>query len=132
MKKPSGEADGSHSALAEGYDFEKNCIICKNSWGGVTSSPRFDFIPSAAHRCNFYVVFFTIDSIRGKINGQYIPRIKTFNGTLKGKSIKCAWMDEQTATYETNYLCEHHPEKKDDLNYLGYDVYEWIDLNCKK
>lgn len=38
--------DGYHAALFEGYDFEKDCFVCKNSWSDETTNPRFDFDPS--------------------------------------------------------------------------------------
>ena len=60
---PSGLASGSHASLVEGYDLEKDCYICKNSWGGKTAKPRFDFTESAAHNCRFIRVYFTPKSI---------------------------------------------------------------------
>lgn len=129
---PGGIGDGRHSALVEGYDLEKDCMICKNSWGGETATSRFDFTPSACHECDFVVVYFTLESIRDKTVKKFIPKIQTFEGSLNKQKINCAWMDKTTALYSTEYVCEYHPEKIGDMNYLGYDVFKWIDINLNR
>lgn len=134
MHKMNGLTDDSHAALVEGYDFEKDCLICKNSWGENSAEPRFNFVPEAAHGCYFIRVYFTMDSIEGKTNRIFIPNISRFTGNLKGKEISCAWMDEKTAFYSSEFVSEYHPEHKGHLKYLRYDTNEWItnNLNRKK
>lgn len=46
---PGGSSSLVHATLVEGYDLNKDCMICKNSCSGKESSPRFDFTPSACH-----------------------------------------------------------------------------------
>ena len=55
-----------------------------------------------------------------------------FTGNWKGKEIECAWMDEKTALYCKDYLCEYHPEKSGDMKYLGYDIDQWITINLNR
>lgn len=68
IEKPSGKMYGWHAAIVEGYDFNENCLFCKNSWGGTTAEPRFNLKPSATHKCHFTHVYFTLKSIKGKTN----------------------------------------------------------------
>lgn len=132
LHKPGGEADGWHASLVEGYDFDKDCMIVKNSWGGETSEPRFDFDQFMAHDYYFVRVYCKDDNIDGKSPPKFTPRIQKFNGHWYGNRIDCAWMDKQTAVYTKNYLCEHHPEKDGDMNYLGYNINQWINLNLRR
>ena len=52
-----GIEDGRHASYVDGYDLNKDCFICKNSWGGLTASPQFDLTPSAAHMFILFVYF---------------------------------------------------------------------------
>ena len=132
LKYPGGKKDGYHSALVEGYDFEKDCFICKNSWGGETAKPRFDFTSSAAHVCYFNCVFFTLDSIKGKTTKPFNPKMKKCVGELNGKMIDCAWMGPTTAAYCSEYVCEYHPEVHGIYKYFGYDTNQWININLNR
>lgn len=133
LTKAKGEAtEIGHASLVEGYDLENDCMICKNSWGDRNSQPRFDLRKSAVHYCFFTRVYYTNESIRGLVKNIFVPKIKTFQGKLDNKDIECAWMDETTAIYSTNYVCEYHQEKEGPLNYLGYDVNQWIDINLNR
>lgn len=49
-EKPDGKMNGCHAAVVEGYDFDKKCLICKNSWGGNTAKTRFNLKISATHQ----------------------------------------------------------------------------------
>lgn len=129
---PIGKSEDFHAVLVEGYDFYLDCLICKNSWGNYTSEPRFNFTPSAAHSYEFAVVYFTEQSIQGKIAKEYKPRMKKFIGELDNEEINCAWMNSEAAIYEMDYVCEYHPEKKGDLKYLGYKIDEWIEINLNR
>ena len=129
IEKAEGSKDGSHAAVVEGYDFEKRCLICKNSWGGNTAEPRFNLKTSATHGFHFTHVYFTLDSIKGKTTKSFTPRIDKFMGDLNGYRIHCCWMDEITAIYSSDYICELHEEKNDQCNYHGYDINEYI--TCK-
>ncbi|KAK8840489.1 hypothetical protein M9Y10_030695 [Tritrichomonas musculus] len=51
-----------------------------------------------------------------------------FVGELDKKQIDCAWMDEKTAIYSSDYVCELHDEKKGQYNYLGYNIKKWISI----
>lgn len=51
---------------------------------------------------------------------------------INGKEIDWAWMDEETATYSTDYVCEIHHEKNDVYNCLGYNVKQWIAMNLNR
>lgn len=125
-EKPKGKMDGWHAAIVEGYDFNENCLICKNSWGGTTAEPRFNLKPSATHKCYFTHVYFTLNSIRGKTNKTFHPNITKFTGLLNNFPVDCAWMDEKTATYTSDYVCEMCEYKEGPCNYIGYKIEEWI------
>lgn len=132
LNHPGGRANSYHAALIEGYDFIKDCLICKNSWGGVTAQPRFDFTPSAAHDCSFTLVYFTLGSIKGLTNLQLNETMDCYCGRLNGSKINCAWMDEKTAIYNSDYICKFRGDKHDQLNHLGYDVNRWISLSLNR
>lgn len=78
LRYPGGVESGWHAVLVEGYDLEKDCLICKNSWGIDTAKARFDFAPSAAHDFEFIRVYFTEQSIAGKISKQFVPKMQKF------------------------------------------------------
>ena len=128
IEKPKGKIDGSHAAIIEGYDFDKKCLICKNSWGARTAAPRFNLRPSATHSYYFTHVYFTLSSIDGKTNTKYEPKMNKFVGELDKRKIDCAWMDENTAIYSSDYVCELHDGKEGPYNYLGYDIKQWIHI----
>ena len=132
LEFPGGISHGWHASIVDGYDLEKDCAILKNSWGGESASPRFDFTASAAHDVQITRVYFTVESIKGKTNKVFIPRLIKCKEILEDHEIECAWMDEETAQYETNYVCEFHPEKNDEYKYHGYNVYQWIDINLNR
>ena len=128
-KLPKGESNGWHATLIEGYDFEKDLFICKNSWGIQTAQDRFNVSIEALHDFYFVSVYWTIQSIQGKTIKQFNPKMKKFKGKFNGKPIDCAWMDQTTATYCSEYVAEYRPEISGPLNYLGYDVEQWIQIN---
>jgi hypothetical protein len=130
LEWPGGISDGWHATLVEGYDFEKNCAICKNSWGDRTAEPRFDLRFSALHDFKCIRVFFTIASISGKTTSEFHPELETFDGELDGQSIEVASMTEETAIYSTEYVCERLPSN-DHYNYVGYDVDQWIAIKSR-
>ena len=132
LEFPGGEANGWHDALVEGYDLEKDCMICKNSWGGETAEPRFDFTASAAHDFRFTRVYFTLKSIQGKTNKEFKSNLIKCNEIIKGKTVDCTWLEPITAKYCSNYVCEYHPENQGIYKYYGYNIFQWIDANHKR
>ena len=129
---PFGESDSAHAAFIDGYDLHLDCFICKNSWGGFSAEPRFNFTPSAAHYCDFTIVYFTEQSIAGKTKHNYTQRLEKFIGKSENQDIQCAWMDEKTAIYDMNYFCEYHQEHEGELKYLGYECEKWIEINLNR
>jgi hypothetical protein len=112
----------------EGYDLDFGCTMAKNSWGdnGVTE-PRFALNLDALHDWYVTRVFFTVDSIRGKTTKKLPPpRMERFVARLEGRPIHCAWMDELTATYTSDYVCQPHCSRSGEIRILGYEVDEWI------
>lgn len=80
-----------HAVIVEDYDFDKKCLIYKNSWGAETAEPRFNLIPSATHSYYFTEVYFTLDSIKEKTNKKFFPRISRLPGKIdKTTNIQCA------------------------------------------
>lgn len=132
LVKLPGEIDDWHASLLEGYDFQNKYYIVKNSWGGENAKPRFDVDLKATHSYYFHKVYFTLDSILNKTTKQYEQKIEKCNQTLYNKSIKAAWMDKTTDIFNSDYVCECHPERKSNLNYLCFDIDEYIDLTLKK
>ncbi|KAK8887457.1 hypothetical protein M9Y10_038502 [Tritrichomonas musculus] len=126
LTKPDGPADGRHAAVVEGYDFDKRCLICKNSWGDKTAKPRFYLKVSATHDHYFVHTYFTLNSIAGLTKMNYVPRISRCITNLNGFLINSAWMDQNTAIYESDFISEKHNDKSGPLNFLGYDLQEWI------
>lgn len=113
-----------HAVLVDGYDFEHDCMICKNSFKAVKAAPRFNFKPSAAHDCYYYVV-------SSDEKGEVKEDVVTFEGQLFDTNITCAFLDHDDAMYCNNYVCELQPEKEGNLKYIGYDINQWISLNLK-
>lgn len=128
LTKPTGSSDEYdwHSVIVEGYDFDKNCYICKNSWGTEFASARFLFSKSAANDFSFIKVDF-----KEKLKKTLKPKLEKFKGRLHGKDIDCAWVNEETAVYGTDYICEYHPEREGDLKFLGYEIDQWISLTLQ-
>ena len=130
IEKANGEqGQSAHASLVESYDFEKKCLICKNSWGDLRAKPRFNFRRKAAHRCIFNRVYYTEESIANFISKKYVSNLIEFEGTLNDRKISCAWMDETTTLYSSDYACKYHSEHQGPLKYLGYNVDQWIDIN---
>ncbi len=65
-------------------------------------------------------------SIEGLTNKKFEPKINTFTQRLNGYEIHCGCMDENTAIYCSEYICEIHNEINGPYNYLGYDINEYI------
>lgn len=124
-----GAKDGSHAMIIDGYDFNLDCFLCKNSWGSLTADSCVKFSEYAAHWHNFVKVYFTLDSIKGKTIDSYNPQMsEEYIGKYNGHDITCVNMDEVTATYEQQYICEYHPELSGNLKYVGYKISEWIKI----
>jgi hypothetical protein len=45
---------------------------------------------------------------------------------LEGRSIHCVWMDDLTATYTSDYVCQSHCSANWHIRFLGDDADEWI------
>lgn len=126
--QPGKELGSGHSTLVEGYDFKKDCYICKNSW--VNGANRFYFTESAAHWFQFYRVYFTEESIRGKKYPCLKPNLRTFTDK---NGIKAAWMDKNTAFYSEKYVVIDIREKiNGPLKYMGVDVHDYIKIVLKR
>lgn len=121
LEKVSGPFTGAHAVLVEGYDLEKDCLICKNSWKHPDKG-RFDFRTTATNDFIFTVVDFDIDKFDFK------PNFQVFKDTLRGYRVTCAWMDKETALYNNDFLCEFHPEKDGNLQYKGYHIDNYIGI----
>ena len=124
-----GAEDGSHAMIIDGYNSQLDCFLSKNSWGSLTADSCVNFSEYATHWHDFVKVYFTLDSIKGKTISTYNPQIsEEYIGKYKGHDITCVNMDETTATYEQNYICEYHPELSGNLKYIGYKISEWIKI----
>jgi hypothetical protein len=127
LDKPSGDATGvRHATLIEGYDLEKGYAICKNSWGDSGVKGRFNLRLAALHDFYCIHVYYTRHSVAGKQWREIIPRMEKFTGELDGQPINCAWLDEEAAKYSPFHVCEHVASRPGPLNYIAYDVHEWI------
>ena len=130
-KKPSGIPSGRHSVLIEGYDFENDLCICKNSWGIDTASDRFKVNIGALHNCQFIRVFWTLRSIDPRLKQDF--KIKPFKGQLKGKAIDSAWMSLDAAKYSSDYLAELDLDHSNfPFAYHGYKIDQWIRINLAR
>ena len=127
--RPEGKIDPiGHAVLVEGYDFQKKCYICKNSWN--CKNYRFNFVEQAAHHFHYIRVYFTLNSINGKINKRFIPRMKKIpSKKINGKAVDCYLVDKLTAAYSSDLVCELYSNPEGDLTYIGYDIHQWIDAN---
>lgn len=131
LKRPQGDPYEWHATLVEGYDFNKDCMICKNSWA-KTGAARFDLNQFMTDDYYFIRVYTDEDNIDGKTRSSFRPNLKKFTGKWNNNDIECAWMDETAALYCRDYLCEHHPERNDNLKYLGYNIDQWININLNR
>jgi hypothetical protein len=133
MERPPGIPDRRHAVLAEGYDFAEDCIWAKNSWGHEREAKeRFKCRFSAIHEWRHVLVFSTSVSIIGKTLHPYKPNMRRFDGLLGGEPIQCAYMDEQTARYETGFICERVDSRPPPLNWIGFDLDQYIAIKSKK
>lgn len=72
-------------------------------------------------------VYFTLDSIKGITEiKKFEPQINNYIGYLNGYRVNCCWMDENTATYSSEYVCEIDDEKEGPFNFIGYDINQYI------
>lgn len=119
------EEEDWHATLVEGYSFEKDCYICKNSW--FNRQPYFYFTESAAHDYYFIRVYFTIESIRDKNYLIFEPKIKSKLFIYNKEMINCVLMDDVTSNYSTEYVCI---SKYNDpiYNNVGVTVEQYIKL----
>lgn len=68
-----------------------------------------------------------MDSIKGKTEiKKFEPHINNYIGYLNGYRVNCCWMDENTATYSSEYVCEIDDEKEGPFNFIGYDINQYI------
>ena len=124
-----------HASLIEGYDFDHDCCVCKNSWGENTASGRFNIDPLATHDHYFTKVYFTTESIRGKAP-EFIPTLYKVPSSLT--NYKAFFMDKETATYSSEYVCEicKYDFDMEDIpygcEYIGYDIDQWIETHLKR
>jgi hypothetical protein len=129
LERPSGQQEGRHASLVEAYDLENDWSIAKNSWGHRDgTSERFKMRFAALHDFCVITVFFTLNSIRGKTTKPFHAQMETFQGTLDGHAILCAYMDEDTAKYTTNFICELHSPGK----WIGFDLETWISIKLRR
>ena len=84
------------------------------------------------HDYYFVRVYFKTESIRRKTTKDFPLRIVKFKGNLDGKEIDCASMDETNAIYTSSYVCEKVDDKKEPMNYIGYDTEQWIKINLNR
>ena len=93
IELPNGESNGWHSCIIEGYEFDKDCLICKNSWGNKESKPRFLLNPQAAH--DYYIILVSCDN--DEIN-------KKTKKSLKKDKIELEEKDNQNLCNTNNQL----------------------------
>lgn len=105
---------------------KKECYICKNLWGDQTYKPRLLFSKSVANDFYFIKVY-----LGEKVVNSLKPRLEKFKGKMYGRNIECAWLDEKTAKYSKDYICEYHVYRKSNLKFLGYEIDQWISLNLQ-
>lgn len=56
------------------------------------------------------------------------PVIESFTFKYDGRTLDCVWMDENTAIYTSEYVCQYVPERNGPCKYLGFDVYQFISI----
>lgn len=135
LEKAPGEATGLHSTLIEGYNFRKDCCICKNSWGDEDGyKPRFLFRFRAAHDFYTTLVYYTNPSVEGKVLRSRPCNIsRRFTADVEGQSISAAYMDAVTANDTSEFLCEERADYTAYNNrYIGYKAEEYISILIKK
>jgi hypothetical protein len=132
-RAPGEEDDDWHAVLEENFDLENDWGIGKNSWGHKNGTcERFKFRFEAFHDFEVVKVFFTLASITGKTNNTYRSQMERFKGVLDGKPIDCAYMDEVTAYYDSEFLCEECPSRSPPLNWIGYEMEQYIKIKLKR
>lgn len=130
IEKQKGSEKFWYTAFVEDYLFSDNCIICNDSNGN-----QIHLKLSATHRCFVTLLFFTNESIKGKIQKNEVVKCDfleakitcmKFKGTLYNKPIDCVWMDRSLAAYSTDYIFQYCPRKNPQLPYLGYEINQYI------
>jgi hypothetical protein len=133
LHRPPGNPDGWHSTLVEAYDLDKDYSIGKNSWGHKAGTQeRFKFRFEAFHDFDIVKVFFTMNTIIGKTLRPFVPRMVRFNGFLDGRPIACAYMDADTAKYDSEFICEVDHSRSPPLNWIGYEQDRYISIKLKR
>jgi hypothetical protein len=133
MDRAPGVAKGWHAVLAEAYELIEDYGEGKNSWGHANGTKeRFKFRWEAFHDYKYIKVFWTLNSIRGKTQGIYQPRLERFIGELDGRPIDCAYMDEQASEFEQNFVCRLDPTRSPPLNFFGYDLDQYIQIKLNR
>ena len=103
----------------------------------IVASPRFNIDPLATHDHYFTKVYFTTLSIYGKVP-EFIPRMIKVPSNLLPYEIDAYFMDEKTATYSSEYVCErcqfdfNYEDVPDEYTYIGYDINQWIQKRLKR
>jgi hypothetical protein len=124
---PGRSTDEWHATLMEGCDVFHRWTVAKNTWGDRTATPRFALNLGALHDWYVTRVFFTLESIRGKTTKILPPpRMERFVARLNGQPVHCAWMDELTATYTSDYVCQPDSSRTGERGFIAFDVDEWI------
>jgi hypothetical protein len=127
LDRPSGPIDGGHAVLVESYDLEKRWFLGKNSWAGQSGShDRFKFRFHALHNFFLTKICFTPESISGKTANTYHPQLVRFKGVLNDCEIDCAYMDEVTAKYDSEFFCEPCKSQPPPLNWIGYEMNQYL------
>lgn len=125
------ETQYGHATLIEGYDFEKDCYICKNSW--EDKAERFFFTESAAHWVKFTRVYFDKESIKDKNYPVFESNVKKIDGNIQNKKKEFVLMDENTSIYSDKYIkLGKKPNNDGVFEYLGIDVDQYIKMELKR
>jgi hypothetical protein len=89
-------------------------------WGHENGTKnRFKFQLASLYHFYFVKIFFTLFSITGKTTNRYTPRLIRFRSELDGQPIDCAIMDEVTAEYQSEFLCEYYPNPYSRMDWIG-------------
>jgi hypothetical protein len=58
--------------------------------------------------------------------------MEKFVGTLDGRPIDCAYMDEQAFRYEQEFMGQPDPTRSPPLSFIGYDLDQYIQIRLKR
>lgn len=121
IEKPGGRETEFFVGLIKEYNFANDCMVCS-----FANGYEFELRASAAHKCEFTILYFTLESIKDKISANLQPRFEKAEMCYDCKDVDCLWMNEETAAYSQDYVFAYRPKINEEMPYFGIEINQYI------